>query len=132
MNLTIIKSVRTNNFKDELILQKITGMWKEALCLLNNQDEVIYGVYYDYEGDYKGDYSLSVATEGNGSESSIEIPNNNKYEIFIVDTTDEQGVLNTWKEIWGREEKGTLERNYSYNFEKYYPNGQIEIYIAIK
>lgn len=132
MNLTFINSVRTNNFKDDLIMQKITGMWKEALSLLNNQNEVIYSVYYDYESDYKGDYSISVAIESSTNKCSIEIPNNNQYEIFIVDSTDEQGVLNTWKEIWGSEEKGTLKRAYSYDFEIYYPNGQIEIHIAIK
>ncbi|WP_404357489.1 hypothetical protein LG291_03545 [Cytobacillus firmus] len=61
MNLTIIKSVRTNNFKDETIVHKITEMWKEASSILRNQDEVKYGLYYDYETDYKGDYTLSVA-----------------------------------------------------------------------
>jgi predicted transcriptional regulator YdeE len=49
-----------------------------------------------------------------------------------VDSSDEFGILNVWKEIWGREEKGILDRAYTYDFEKYYPDGQIEIYIAIK
>lgn len=132
MNLTIIKSVRTNNFKDNDIMQKITEMWKEASSLLNNKDEVTYGLYYDYESNYKGDYSLGVAIEGSYNESSINIPNSNKYQIFKVDTSDENGIFNTWKEIWNCEEKGTLERAYSFDFEKYYPNGEIEIHIATK
>lgn len=132
MNLTIIKSVRTNNFKDDAIMQKITDMWKEASSLLNNQDEVTYGLYYDYESDYKGDYTLSVALESSDNDSPIIIPNTNKYEIFEVGTSDEYGILNAWKEIWGREESGVLERAYSFDFEKYYPNGQVEIHIAIK
>lgn len=132
MNLNIIKSVRTNNFKDEAIMQKITEMWKEASSLLNNQDEVTFGLYYDYESDYKGDYTLSVAIEGSDNQSPIKIPNTSKYEIFEVDTSDEYGILNAWKEIWDREEKGGLERAYSFDFEKYYPNGQMEIHIAIK
>ncbi len=49
-----------------------------------------------------------------------------------MDTTEEQGVINIWKEIWERENAGTLEREYSYDFEKYYPNGEIEVHIAIK
>lgn len=132
MNITIIKSVRTNNFKDEAIMQKITDMWKEASSVLENQDEVIYGLYHDYESDYKGDYTLSVAIESSDNGTTIQIPNTSKYEIFDVDTSDENGILNTWKQIWEREEKGDLKRAYSFDFEKYYPNSQIEIHIATK
>ncbi|MFA9559179.1 GyrI-like domain-containing protein [Evansella sp. AB-rgal1] len=132
MNLTIIKSVRTNNFKDKTIMQKITDMWKEASSALKNHHEVTYGLYYDYESDYKGNYTLSVAIESNDNDFTMKIPNNSKYEIFEVDTSSESGILNTWKEIWEREEKRDLERAYSFDYEKYYPNGQIEIHIAIK
>jgi predicted transcriptional regulator YdeE len=132
MNLTIIKSVRTNNFYDEAIMQKITDMWKEASSLLINKDEVKYGLYYDYESNYKGNYTVSVAVEGSDHNSQIKIPNSNKYEIFEVNSLGENGILNAWKEIWRREEQGVLKRAYSFDFEKYYPNGQVEIHIAIK
>jgi predicted transcriptional regulator YdeE len=132
MNLTIIKSVRTNNFYDEAIMQKITDMWKEASSLIINKDEVIYGLYYDYESNYKGNYTVSVAVEGSDHNSQIKIPNSSKYEIFEVNSLGENGILNAWKEIWRREEKGVLKRAYSFDFEKYYPNGQVEIHIAIK
>lgn len=132
MKLTIIKSVRTNNFKDEAIMQKISEMWKEASSILSDQHEVKYGLYYDYESNYKGDYTLSAAIESGDNDSTVNIPNTTKYEIFEVDTLDDFGILNAWREIWGREEKGDLERAYSFDFEKYYPNGQIEIHIAVK
>ncbi|WP_079915059.1 GyrI-like domain-containing protein [Paenibacillus sp. 32352] len=132
MKLTIINGVRTNNFNDDLLLQKITGLWEEAFNSLTNRDIIFYGVYHDYESDYKGDYTLSVGFEDSTSESSIEIPDNAEYEIFNVDSAEEQGVINTWKKIWERENSGTLKRAYTYDFEKYYPNGEIEIYIAIK
>ena len=132
MKLTIINGVRTNNFNDNLLMQKITGLWKEASDHLTNQDFIVYGVYHDYESDYKGDYTLSIAMEDSKSEPSLEIPNNAKYEVFNVDTSEEQGIINTWKKIWERENLGTLNREYTYDFEKYYPNGDIEIYIAIK
>jgi predicted transcriptional regulator YdeE len=132
MNLTIIKSVRTNNFKDETIMQKISEMWKEASSILRNHEEVKYGLYYDYESDYKGDYTLSVAIESSDNNPGVKIPNTTKYETYEVDTLDEIGILNAWREIWDREEKGELKRAYSYDFEKYYPNGQIEIHIATK
>lgn len=132
MKLTIINDVRTNNFNDELLMQKITGLWKEASNGLTNQDTIIYGVYHDYESDYKGDYTLSIAVEDHKSEPSLEISNNAKYEIFHVDTAEEQGVLNAWKNIWEQEDLGTLKRAYTHDFEKYYPDGKIEVHIAIK
>ena len=46
-------------------------------------------------------------------------------------TSDEQGIFKTWKKIWDQEDSGLLERAYTYDFEKYTPNGEIEIYIAI-
>ncbi|MFD1737935.1 GyrI-like domain-containing protein [Bacillus salitolerans] len=132
LDLKIVNSVRTNNFKDELIMQKIIGLWNEASSVLDNRNVITYGVYHDYESDYKGDYTVSVAIESNDHESSIQITDESSYEIFIVDQADEHGVINTWKEIWNREESGSLRRAYTYDFEKYCPNGKIEIHIAVK
>ena len=113
-------------------MQKITDMWKEVSSQLTNHKNFTYGVYHQYESNYKGDYSLSIAIEDRDSESCIVIPNSEKYEIFKVDTSEEQGIYNIWSKIWKLEEEGTLVRAYSYDFEKYYPNGEIEIHIAIK
>lgn len=132
MNLSVISTIRTNNFNDEAVMEKITNLWKDASTILKNHDGVTYGLYYDYESDYKGDYTLSIAIESSNSESTITISNTKNYEVFPVDPSDELGILNTWKEIWEQEENGSLKRAYSYDFEKYYPNGQIEIHIAIK
>lgn len=132
MKLKIINSVQTNNFSDDLLMQKIIGLWEEASNRLTNQEIITYGVYHKYESDYKGDYTLSIAIEDNDGETSLEIPNNTRYEIFNVDPTEEQGVINTWRRIWERENANTLVRAYSFDFEKYYPNGEIEIYIALK
>lgn len=134
MKLHLLTSIRTNNFTDDEMMAKIKSMWEEASSKLENNEECVYGVYYDYENNYKGDYSLSVAIEreGNNGLAFIEIPDNKKYEIFKVDMNDEQGILKAWSTIWKQEETGTLRREYSYDFEKYYPNGEIEIYIAVK
>lgn len=132
MNLTIINSTRTNNFSDDLMLQKITELWRDASDTLAKDGNTKYGLYHNYESDYKGDYSLSIAIESNGEEPTIAIPQNEKYVIYQVETGNEQGIFNTWAEIWAQEETGTLKRAYTYDFEKYYPDGEIEIYIAIK
>ncbi|MFT4417024.1 GyrI-like domain-containing protein [Fredinandcohnia humi] len=132
MKLKHFNSVRTNNFNDDLLIQKISGLWQEASSRLTNPEIIIYGVYHEYESNYKGNYTLSIAVEDNNSEPSLEIPDNATYEIFKVDTTNENGVVNTWKKIWELEDQGTLKRAYTYDFEKYVPNGEIEIHIAIK
>lgn len=132
MKLKVINSVRTNNFNDDLLLQKITELWEQASNQLTNQEVTTYGVYHNYDSDYKGDYSLSIAFEDNNSEPLLEISTDTKYEIFKVDTRDNQGVVNTWRKIWKRENAGTLARAYSYDFERYSPDGEVEIYIALK
>ncbi|WP_285766306.1 effector binding domain-containing protein [Peribacillus sp. SI8-4] len=131
MKLKVINSIRTNNFTDERLIERITELWQRASDRLANQEAITYAVYHTYENDYKGDYSLSITVEADDGEPSLEIPDNAKYEIFSVDTTMEHGVFSTWKEIWAREDAGTLERAYSFDFEKYYPNGEIEVHIAI-
>lgn len=66
------------------------GWWKRLQdCgrkLQFNQDQIIYGVYHNYESDYKGDYTLSIAIEDSQGNPSLKIPKNGNYEIFPVDT----------------------------------------------
>ncbi|MFC0302194.1 GyrI-like domain-containing protein [Virgibacillus soli] len=131
MELKVIEKIRTNNFNDELVMQKITDMWKNASTVLAGKNEVVYGLYHEYESNYRGDYTLCVAVEGK-DKTKLVIPNDTRYEVFNVDTNDEKGVFNTWTKIWEKEEVGQLKRAYTYDFEKYYPDGGIEISIAIK
>lgn len=132
MKLYVVDSIRTNNFHDGQLMGKITTMWEEAYRHLGQHQDDIFGVYYDYESDYKGDYSLSVAIEDRFGETCIEIPKSENYKVFKVDASDEQGVVKTWGKIWEQEEAGLLARAYSYDFEKYLPNGEIEIHIAVQ
>lgn len=131
MELKVIEKIRTNNFNDERVMQKITDMWKSASNVLTDKNENVYGLYHEYESNYKGDYTLCVAIEDK-DKSSVAIPNDTKYEVFKVNTDDEQGVFNTWNEIWKKEDENQLNRAYTYDFEKYYPDGNIDIYIAVK
>ena len=131
MNLKVVNKVRTNNFNDELILQKITDMWKHASSELVDYKGITYGLYHEYESDYKGDYTVCVAIEEE-NESPVVIPRETKYEIFKVNPDDEQGVYNVWKEIWKREEEGQLKRAYTYDYEKYDQDGNIDIWIAVE
>ncbi|MFU0790456.1 MAG: effector binding domain-containing protein [Virgibacillus proomii] len=135
MKLNLLRSIRTNNFNDNQLIKKMEHMWKEASSKLKHHKGNVYGVYYDYESNYKGDYSLGVAINDRDSNVDnrmiMEIPDV-KYKIFDVDTTDELGIMKAWSKIWELEESGSLKRAYTYDYEKYDPNGNIEIYIAVR
>ncbi|MEI3607398.1 effector binding domain-containing protein [Pseudogracilibacillus sp. SE30717A] len=131
MKLKVLSSIRTNNFNDPEIMNKIKELWKEASFKLENNNKSTYGVYHGYESDYQGDYSLSVCVKESDSDD-IELPENENYNVFRVDSSDEQGILKAWEHIWKLEEAGELKRAYTYDFEKYYPNGDVEINIAVK
>lgn len=130
MKLKIAHQIRTNNFNDKQMLDKITKLWREASEKINDQDIIKYGVYFDYQADYKGDYSLAVGIEA--EDGDLEIPERLNFKVFQVDKADEMGIVNTWAEIWKLEDKQSLERAYTFDFEKYYPNGDVEIYIALQ
>ncbi|MEW4369124.1 GyrI-like domain-containing protein [Paenibacillus kandeliae] len=131
MKLYRIQSIRTNNFKDPEMLDKIQHVWQEAYQQQNNAS-TLYGVYYDYESNYKGDYSLSTAVADNEISSEIlDIPEDAPYRIFQIDGTDKQKVLQQWKQIWQLEESGELIRAYTVDYEKYEPDGTVSIHIAV-
>nr|WP_145157070.1 effector binding domain-containing protein [Paenibacillus terrae] len=132
MKLHLINSTRTNNFNDPGMMGKIQAIWNEASGKVERHRDMIYGIYYDYDSNYTGDYSLSVATENVPGDTWIEIPDDATYEVFTVDTADEMGIVKTWRSIWEKEEAGALRRAYTYDYEKYHPGGEIEIYIAVK
>lgn len=132
MLLYELASVTTNNFTDQEIFQKIGRVWEKAHNILGEQNDIKYGVYHHYESNYKGDYTLSIATSAFPTDSIIKVNSYAKYRIFNVDTAKAEGISNTWKYIWELEEKEELSRAYTIDFEKYYPDGVIEIHIALK
>ena len=94
------------------------------------KNEPYYGVYLNYESDFTGYYDVAVAQESKpkGSFSTIEIEDLTWYEIF---PTTYESVVQTWQRIWNKEKQGLLKRAYKVDFEKYYPNGKVDIYISI-
>ncbi|MGP4041212.1 GyrI-like domain-containing protein [Gracilibacillus sp. D59] len=130
MRIELLTSIRTNNFNDEQMMEKIQNMWKEAYRRLEGKNDTVYGVYYDYESDFEGDYSIGVGIE-NVENGNMLISDQANYNVYKVASSEEEGILRTWQKIWGLEESGELERAYTVDFEKYLPNGEIEIHIAI-
>lgn len=90
---------------------------------------MIYGIYHQYESNNRGDYTLAIAAETPASNEKLVIPNQ-EYAVFEC-LQVEHSIGEAWKKIWQLEEAKKLNRKYSLDFEKYYPNGKVEIHIAI-
>lgn len=107
-------------------IEKIPQLWAAQQSL----PETVYAVYDRYQSDYSGEYDFSIAVETpteNGL-PAIEIEDLVLYEKFI---TDREHIAQTWQHIWQRSQQGLIKRAYTVDFEKYYPDGKVEIYIAI-
>ena len=122
-----LATIRTHNIKENTA-EKIGQLWQNNFAKLT-KNEPYYGVYLNYESDFTGYYDVAVAQESKpeGSFSTIEIEDLTWYEIFP--TTCEL-VVQTWQRIWNKEKQGLLKRAYKVDFEKYYPNGKVDIYIS--
>ena len=122
-------TIRTHNIKENTA-EKIGQLWQNNFAKLT-KNEPYYGVYLNYESDFTGYYDVAVAQESKpeGSLSTIEIEDLTWYEIF---PTNCESVAQTWQHIWNKEKQGLLKRAYKVDFEKYYPNGKVDIYISIR
>ena len=124
-----LATIRTHNIKENTA-EKIGQLWQNNFAKLT-KNEPYYGVYLNYESDFTGYYDVAVAQESKpeGSLSTIEIEDLTWYEIF---PTNCESVVQTWQHIWNKEKQGLLKRAYKVDFEKYYPNGKVDIYISIR
>ena len=122
-------TIRTHNIKENTA-EKIGQLWQNNFAKLT-KNEPYYGVYLNYESDFTGYYDVAVAQESKpeNSSSTIEIEDLTWYEIF---PTNCESVVQTWQHIWNKEKQGLLKRAYKVDFEKYYPNGKVDIYISIR
>ena len=129
LTLYLFATIRTHNIKENTA-EKIGQLWQNNFAKLP-QNEPYYGVYLNYESDFTGYYDVVVAKESKleGSFSTIEIEDLTWYEIF---PTTSELVVQTWQHIWNKEKQGLLKRAYKVDFEKYYPNGKVDIYISIR
>ena len=128
LTLYLFATIRTHNTKENTA-EKIGQLWQNNFAKLT-KNEPYYGVYLNYESDFTGYYDVAVAQESKpeGSLSTIEIEDLTWYEIF---PTNCESVVQTWQHIWNKEKQGLLKRAYKVDFEKYYPNGKVDIYISI-
>lgn len=133
MKFLISNTIRTNNFHDPDIQTKLIALWKENEPFVKQafgQGKTVAAVYHHYESNYKGDYSVSICKETD-TDAAFDT---SKYhwKEYAVDGSDNLGIINTWKQIWSDEEAQLINRVYDFDFEKYKPNGEVSILIAVQ
>lgn len=132
--------IRTDNKK---AFEEIPPHWQKFFAesiadkIPNKVSRDIYGIYTDFENEGEnnnGTYSFIIGIEvsdlsnvPDGLESVI-IPQS-KYQIFPAGNKPEQ-IGEKWKEIWNYDFKSP--RTFLAEFEKYYENGNIDIFIGVK
>lgn len=121
---------------------QIPSLWKkfhEEIYERVLQGTPIYGVYTGYESDYTGYFDLSAAVEkgdnsGYGGDIQTITLQGGSYLKFIPKTVGEKQIWELWEQAWSffSDRQQSLERAYTTDYEVYYPNQEVELYIAIK
>lgn len=139
-------STRTTN-KDNKSVQDLGKLWGKFYSenilekVQNKISNEIISIYTDYKSDYTEDYTTII---GIPVSTLDEIPNGlmgrefqpEIFQKFIAKGEMPNAVINTWVDIWQRDEE--LNRKYTYDFEVYgeksqnEENSEVEIYIATK
>ena len=127
LKLYPIVQQRLNN---DIANEMIPTLWQNNFDKLP-QGHYCYGIYFNYAANYQADYDFAIASEAvlETDIPAIEIEDLSFYEVFRCQVNE---IYQTWQLIWKKEQQGLLKRAYSVDFEKYHPDGLVEIYIAVE
>ena len=127
LKLYPIVQQRLNN---DIANEMIPTLWQNNFDKLP-QGHYCYGVYFNYAANYQADYDFAIASEAvlETNIPVIEVEDLSFYEVFRCKVDK---IYQTWQLIWKKEQQGLLKRAYSVDFEKYHPDGLVEIYIAVE
>ena len=101
-------------------------LWNSTVLPQNTR---CYGVYFNYQNNGKA-YDFAIATEIVNEHTPIVIEDDLIwYEKF---TTKCELLADTWQDIIRKGKQGLLKRALSVDFEKYYPDGKVDVYIALQ
>lgn len=127
LKLYPIVQQRLNN---DIANEMIPTLWQNNFDKLP-QGHHCYGIYFNYATNHQADYDFAIASEAvlETDIPVIEVEDLSFYEVFRCQVDE---IYQTWQLIWKKEQQGLLKRAYSVDFEKYYPDGLVEIYIAVE
>lgn len=145
MGLKIIGiAVRTTN-KDGQSARDIGELWGQFYSqnlletIPNKLSNDIYSIYTDYKSDLTDEYTTIIGLQVSSLDT---IPSGligrqfptETFEVFTAKGEMPQAVMNTWLDIWQRDNE--LQRKYTYDFEFYGEksqngeNSEVQIFIA--
>lgn len=145
MGLKIIGiTVRTTN-KDGQSARDIGELWGQFYSqnlletIPNKLSNDIYSIYTDYKSDFTDEYTTIIGLQVSSLDT---IPSGligrqfpiETFEVFTAQGEMPQAVMNTWLDIWQRDNE--LQRKYTYDFEFYGEksqngeNAEVQIFIA--
>lgn len=145
MGLEIIGiAVRTTN-KDGQSARDIGELWGQFYSqnlletIPNKLSNDIYSIYTDYKSDFTDEYTTIIGLQVSSLDT---IPSGllgrqfptETFEVFTAKGEMPQAVMNTWLDIWQRDNE--LQRKYTYDFEFYGEksqngeNAEVQIFIA--
>ena len=127
LKLYPIVQQRLNN---DIANEMIPTLWQNNFDKLP-QGHYCYGIYLNYATNHQADYDFAIASEAvlETDIPVIEVEDLSFYEVLRCQADE---IYQTWQLIWKKEQQGLLKRAYSVDFEKYHPNGLVEIYIAVE
>jgi len=122
----IVQQCLNNDIANEMI----PTLWQNNFDKLP-QGHYCYGIYFNYATNHQADYDFAIASEAvlETDIPAIEIEDLSFYEVFRCKVDE---IYQTWQLIWKKEQQGLLNWAYSVDFEKYHPDGLVEIYIAVE
>ena len=145
MGLKIIGiAVRTTN-KDGQSARDIGELWGQFYSqnlletIPNKLSNDIYSIYTDYKSDFTDEYTTIIGLQVSRLDT---IPSGligrqfptETFEVFTAKGEMPQAIMNTWLDIWQRDNE--LQRKYTYDFEFYGEksqngeNSEVQIFIA--
>ena len=127
LKLYPIVQQRLNN---DIANEMIPTLWQNNFDKLP-QGHYCYVFYFNYATNHQADYDFAIASEAvlETDIPVIEVEDLSFYEVFRCQADE---IYQTWQLIWKKEQQGLLKRAYSVDFEKYHPDGLVEIYIAVE
>ncbi|MGQ8821340.1 effector binding domain-containing protein [Bibersteinia trehalosi] len=115
--------IKTDTFTHNAIAADFVQIWQSVEL---PEKTTCYGVYFNYRDDQ---FDFAVATEIPNGNPPIVIEDLTWYEKF---PTKCDWIGETWQGIWQKAQQGLLKRAFTVDFEKYLPEGRVDIYIAVR
>lgn len=129
-------SVRTNNIKEQNIeTRSIDKVWNKfyTSTLAQVKKPFTYGVYHSYASDYNDDFTVTVGYEGDEILENAVMIQAGKYFVFSKTGSMPDAVIACWQDVWHFfENNPTIKRAYKTDFEEYFSENEVRVYIGIQ